>query len=80
MLADQLDYIVGVDPQRDTHSLAVVHVVSGVVVVEATVGATSNGYAEALKFADEHARPPSWGRAPPSRRRGPLAAWPSGEE
>jgi len=25
MLADQLDYIVGVDPHRDSHALAVVH-------------------------------------------------------
>lgn len=32
MLADQLGYIVGVDPHRDTHALAIVHVVSGVVV------------------------------------------------
>ena len=55
MLADQLDYIIGVDPHRDTHALAVVHVLSGAVVVEATVGASSNGYAEALKLADEHA-------------------------
>ena len=45
MLADQLDYIVGVDPHRDTHALAVVHVVSGAVVFEATVDANSNGYA-----------------------------------
>ena len=45
MLADQLDYIVGVDPHRDTHALAVVHVLSGAVVVEATVRASSNGYA-----------------------------------
>ncbi len=55
MLADQLDYIVGVDPHRDTHSLAVVHVVSGAVVVEATVHANSNGYAAALKLAEEYA-------------------------
>ncbi len=52
MLADQLDYIIGVDPHRDTHALAVVHVLSGAVVVEATVGASSNGYAEALKLAE----------------------------
>ena len=55
MLADQLDYIVGVDPHRDTHALAVVHVLSGAVVVEATVRASSNGYAEALRLADEYA-------------------------
>ena len=55
MLADQLDYIVGVDPHRDSHALAVVQVVSGAVVFEATVGANSDGYAEALKLVDEHA-------------------------
>jgi hypothetical protein len=29
MLADQLDYIVGVDPHRDSLALAVIEVVSG---------------------------------------------------
>ena len=29
MLADQLDYVVGVDPHRDSHALAVVHVEAG---------------------------------------------------
>ena len=56
MLADQLDYIVGVDPHRDSHSLAVVHIVSGVVVFEATINANSDGYAQALSLVDEHAR------------------------
>jgi len=32
MLEDQLDYIVGVDPHRDEHAVAVVEVVSGAVV------------------------------------------------
>jgi len=27
MLADQLDYVVGVDPHRDSHAIAVVEVV-----------------------------------------------------
>ncbi len=48
MLADQLDYIVGVDPHRDSHALAVVQVVSGAVVFETTVAANSDGYAQAL--------------------------------
>ena len=39
MLADQLDYVVGVDPHRDLHALAVVHVLSGAVVFEATIAA-----------------------------------------
>jgi hypothetical protein len=55
MLADQLDYIIGVDPHRDSHALAVVQVFSGAVVFEATVVASSDGYAQALKLADEHA-------------------------
>jgi transposase len=55
MLADQLDYIVGVDPHRDSHSFAVVHVVSGVVVFESTVDANNDGYAQALTLVDEHA-------------------------
>jgi hypothetical protein len=44
MLADQLDYVVGVDPHRDSHALAVVQVVSGLVVFEATFVASSDGY------------------------------------
>jgi hypothetical protein len=55
MLADQLDYIVGVDPHRDSHALAVVHVVSGAVVFESTVIADSDGYARALRLVDQHA-------------------------
>ena len=53
MLADQLDYIVGVDPHRDSHAIAVVEVVSGAVVFEATVDANSDGYARALKLVEE---------------------------
>ncbi len=55
MLADQLDYVIGVDPQRDAHALAVVHVLSGAVVFETTVAAASDGYAQALKLVDVHA-------------------------
>ena len=55
MLADQLDYVVGVDPHRDLHVLAVVHVLSGAVVFEATVAANSECYGQALKLVDAHA-------------------------
>jgi transposase len=55
MLADQLDYVVGVDPHRDTHALAVVHVLSGAIVFEATIAASGRGYAEALRLVDAHA-------------------------
>src|SRR6266481_285676 len=55
MLADEVDYVVGVDPHRDSHALAVVHVVSGAVVFEAAVAASGDGYANALKLVDQHA-------------------------
>jgi transposase len=55
MLADQLDYIVGVDPHRDSHALAVVHVLSGAVVFETNVVADSGGYAAVLELVEEHA-------------------------
>jgi len=55
MLADELDYVVGVDPHRDTHALAVVDVRSGGVVFEATAVADGEGYACVLRLADQHA-------------------------
>jgi transposase len=55
MLADQLDYVVGVDPHRDQHALGIVEVRSGVVVFETSVAADSVGYAEALAVAEQHA-------------------------
>jgi transposase len=66
MLADQLDYIIGVDPHRDSHSLAMVQIVNGALVFESTIEANSDGYARALKLADEHAcgREPSRSKEP----------------
>src|SRR5438105_6461134 len=55
MLADRLDYVVGVDPHRDVHALAIVEVRTGGVVFEASVAASSGGYARALELVDEHA-------------------------
>ena len=55
MLADELDFVVGVDPHRDSHAIGVVEVRSGVVVFEASVTADSNGYAAALRVAEQHA-------------------------
>jgi hypothetical protein len=40
MLADELDFVVGVDSHRDWHTLAVVEVRNGVVVHEARARAT----------------------------------------
>ena len=55
MLADQLDFVVGVDTHRDTHAVAVLAVASGAVVFEASVAADGGGYAEALRLASRHA-------------------------
>jgi transposase len=55
MLADELDYVIGVDPHRDTHALAVVDVRSGGVVFEATAVADGEGYASVLRLANQHA-------------------------
>lgn len=55
MLADQLDYVIGVDPHRDVHAVAVVEVRTGGVVFEGAVAATSLGYERALELARRHA-------------------------
>src|ERR687892_1831647 len=55
MLADQLDYVVGVDPHRDSHAIGVVEVRTGVVVFEAAVRADTAGYEGALRLAEQHA-------------------------
>ena len=67
MLADQVDYVVGVDPHRDSHALAIVHVLSGAVVFEATIAASSQGYAEALQFVDARRRWLRHGKEPSTR-------------
>ena len=54
MLADELDFVVGVDPHRDSHALAVLAVRTGAVVFEAAVTADSGGYAEALRLAERY--------------------------
>jgi len=55
MLADELDYVIGVDPHRDTHALAVIEVRSGGVVFEATAVADGEGYESVLRLAIQHA-------------------------
>jgi len=55
MLADELDFVLGVDPHRDTHAVGVLEVRTGAVVFEATVTADSGGYVEALGLAEQHA-------------------------
>src|SRR5438876_526486 len=55
MLADELDFVLGVDTHRDVHAVGVIEVRTGVVVFEATIAADSGGYAEALWLAQRHA-------------------------
>jgi transposase len=55
MLADELDYVVGVDTHLDEHVLAVVAAPSGAVVARRAVRANAGGYAAALRFAREAA-------------------------
>jgi transposase len=51
MLADELDYVIGVDTHRDEHVFAVVAARTGVVLAQHSVGAERRGYEAALRFA-----------------------------
>src|SRR5580765_7602836 len=55
MLADEVDYVIGVDTHRDQHTLAVIAAPAGAVLAQTVVGANTRGYAAALGFVDEHA-------------------------
>jgi transposase len=56
MLADELDFVVGVDPHRDRHALAVVHAATGAALFEVMVTASERGYAQALGLVEREAR------------------------
>jgi transposase len=55
MLADRLDFVIGVDSHRDAHALAVLKSPGGARLLEAEVAATPPGYGRALALAREHA-------------------------
>jgi len=55
MLADELDYVVGVDTHRDEHVIAVVTAPAGAVVAGAAAAANGGGYRELLRVATHHA-------------------------
>lgn len=55
MLADELDYVVGVDTHRDQHAIAIVDAHTGAVIAQTTAAASARGYADAVRFADKHA-------------------------
>jgi transposase len=55
MLADELDYVLGVDTHRDEHVLAVVTSPAGAVVAGTAAPTNACGYRELLCVADRHA-------------------------
>ncbi len=55
MLADELDYVIGVDTNRDAHVLAVLTAAAGAVVAGEALPANTRGYRETLRFAECYA-------------------------
>ena len=55
MLADELDYVLGVDTHRDEHVIAVVAAPAGAVVAGAAAPANAGGYQQLLRVAEQHA-------------------------
>jgi transposase len=55
MLADELDYVIGVDTHRDEHVLVAVAAPAGAVVARQLVRANAGGYREAFRFAERYA-------------------------
>jgi transposase len=55
MLAERLDYVVGVDTHRDEHAVAIVDACTGAVIAQTTIAASAAGYTDAVRFADRQA-------------------------
>jgi transposase len=55
MVADELDYVIGVDTHLDEHVLAVIAASSGAVVAQGSIQTSARGYAAALRFAADKA-------------------------
>jgi len=55
MVADELDYVIGVDTHRDEHMLAAVIAPTGAVVAGEAVRADARGYRATLRFAARYA-------------------------
>ena len=55
MVADELDYVIGVDTHLDEHVLAIIAAPSGAVVARRSIQASARGYAAALRFAADKA-------------------------
>src|SRR3954465_15515916 len=59
-LPEMVDVVIGVDTHVHTHSAAVVDTATGGVLDEITVEATTEGYAELVEFANNHATLRAW--------------------
>jgi len=55
MLAEELDFVIGVDTHKDVHALAIVSAPTGGVLHEAALPASAKGYVEALRLAGANA-------------------------
>ncbi len=55
MVAEELDFVIGVDTHADSHTLAVVAAPSGGLLDQQTIATTARGYGEALRLAHERA-------------------------
>ena len=55
MLADEVDYVIGVDTHRDQHTLAIVVSPTGAVVGQSSIQTDRHGYEAALEVAVRHA-------------------------
>jgi transposase len=55
MLAEQIDFVIGVDTHKDSHTAAIVTPVGGLV-AHLKSAAEAAGYTQLLAFAREHAR------------------------
>lgn len=54
MLADHVDHIIGIDPDRDRITAAVVATDSGGVIEVAEFATTADGYRQLVVWADHH--------------------------
>src|SRR5690349_7936772 len=59
-LREQVDVVIGVDTHVNTHSAAALDTATGGVLGEVTVEATTEGYAELVEFANNHATLRAW--------------------
>jgi transposase len=55
MVAEMVDYVVGVDTHRDEHTLALVEAATEALLARRTVASNGRGYAQALRFAQGQA-------------------------